>query len=103
LLSGKGLIAENRFFFVEPKHLLLPAARIRFAVKPAVDGRYHLVLRSDTFAMGVRVELRGGELALHDNYVDLDPNTSRTISFWSNLPAGRVHRLIRIKALNGQG
>ena len=61
------------------------------------------MLRSDTFAMGVRIESQEGELALHDNYVDLDPKASRTISFWSSLAADRVHRLICIKALNGEG
>jgi beta-mannosidase len=98
--AGGQMVTENRFFFLEAKHLKLPHARISLQALPAANGSARLLLKSNTFAMGVRLELLGGELNVNDNYVDLDPNRPRMIHCSSGLPAHRLRGLIRIKSVN---
>ncbi len=96
------MVAENRYFFLEPKHLKLPRARVTMQARSTADGRTRLLLKSSTFAMGVRLGVPTGDLALNDNFVDLDPRTPRILYCSSNLPAHRLKHLIKIRCVNPQ-
>jgi beta-mannosidase len=72
-------LSENRFFFLEPKHLGLPRARVTGTFRKTKDGTVELKLRSDKFAMGVCARIHGGETTFSNNFVDLDAGGAVTI------------------------
>jgi len=76
------ILSENRFFFVEPKHFRLPAARPHASVRWAADVEGVLVLRAAGFVKNLFVDLPGA--ILEDNFVDLDGGRTREFRFRSS-------------------
>ena len=100
LFDGKNVVSENRFIFLEPKHLSLPRATIKCDVVSVAAGYRHIILRSEVFAKDVRLAVQKGELDVHDNYFDLDPGAPRSLSIRSDLAPGELKRRITVTALN---
>jgi beta-mannosidase len=73
LVTGDMLVSENRFFFDEPKHLILPSAKIDLKIHKADAYSYTLKLRSKVFVKSIVVSIEGIDADLSDNYFDLDP------------------------------
>ncbi len=97
--NGK-LVGENRWFFVEPKHLQLPASKVSASVQKIENGKAHLSICSDMLAKNVRLEVEGEDVLFDDNYFDLDPGEPRSISLTSRQAASELERAIRICWLN---
>jgi beta-mannosidase len=98
LTDGGRAVSVNRFFFAEPKHSKLPAARIRLGLRKTGPESYRAMVRSDVFALGVVFSSRGG--MFHDNFVDLDPGVPHEIAITSRLSAAALRRSLKIRALN---
>jgi beta-galactosidase/beta-glucuronidase len=99
-LDGKGEEpAENRFFFVEPKHMELPSAEISADIRQVKPGVFRIALRSRTFAKNVRLEIPGTDARFSDNYADLDARKTRKILVTSSETLGRVKKRLTIRSL----
>lgn len=79
VMQGEQVVAENRLFLCEPKHLRLPSPRIQTSAEESDRGSHVLILRSDVFVRDVEVRVRGDEAILEDNYFDLDPGTTKRL------------------------
>jgi beta-mannosidase len=79
------LISENRFFFVEPKHLQLSDAVIRTKLSTGKNQRYALTINSNKFVKNVQIRIDGEDAVLSDNYFDVDAGSSKTVTFSSYL------------------
>jgi len=84
LLIHDILVSENRCFFEEPKHLLLPPAKIDLKVHKTDAYSYTLRLRSKVFVKSVVVSVKGIDTDLSDNYFDLDPGKPREVHLTCN-------------------
>ncbi len=89
---------ENRHFFSEPKHLDLPAHRIRYSLNRRKD-RYTLSLRSDRFLKNVAVDFGSLETVLPDNYFDMDAGSEKTLQFVSAYTLHKLRKNLSIRSL----
>jgi len=92
-------VSENRFFFVEPKHMELPPAVISTDVRRVRPGVFRIALSSPTFAKNVRLELEGTNGEFSDNYVDLEAKKSRIIALKCRERFGKVRKKLRVRSL----
>ncbi|HLX11490.1 MAG TPA: glycoside hydrolase family 2 protein, partial [Bacteroidota bacterium] len=99
--SGGKMIAENRFFFIEPKHLALPNLFVRHRLETGIEGEYLLTVSSTGFAKNVRIEVEGEDAVFDDNYFDLDANIPKIVRFCSLTPLGELRKKIRIHSYRG--
>lgn len=75
----KTLLTENRMFFVEPKHMVLPTPVIDSLLHEEKPGSYTLTLGADTLVRNIEVQVPGKEFFVDDNFFDLDAGEKRVI------------------------
>ena len=90
-------LSENRLFFVEPKHLDLAGAHVRTALRRGADGSSLLTVRTDRFVKNLRIEVRGGDVVLDDNYLDIDAGSPKLVRVSSRRPAGLLSKHIVLR------
>jgi len=79
LLNDNNLISRKTVLFSKEKNLKLPKALLSKSVKLEAD-KLSITLKSDCFARLVRVESLCSTLPFSDNYFDLLPGESKTIT-----------------------
>lgn len=89
-------LSENRLFFVEPKHLRLPRARVSGTVRRTKAGLVELRLRSDKFVKSAFAEIDNDDTILGDNFVDIDAGGSVNIRVASPLGVKDLRRRLRL-------
>ncbi len=99
-LSNGRRLSENRWYFVEPKHLRLPESNVTASVQDARAGIAMVVVCSERFAKNVRLEIEGEDVLVDDNYFDIDAGESIEVSLTSSRPAAELQRSIRLRCLN---
>jgi beta-mannosidase len=97
-VDGK-LVSENRFFFVEPKHLELPDAKIRTKLSAGKNNAYTLAISTNKFIKNVQVRIDGENVVLSDNYFDIEAGRSKTVAFTSSLSKAVLSRKISVRWL----
>jgi len=93
------LVSENRFFFLEPKHLQLPEADVRSRLMRLRDHNYVLSIRANTFVKNVQIVIDGADVLLDDNYFDIEPGGSKQVRFNSVLTLRELKKRIRLNCL----
>lgn len=93
------VVSENRFFFKEPKHLLLTSPRIETRLEKISNHVILLTAQSAGFAKSVRVEFTGADVKLDDNYFELDPGEPRTITLLTSCSVNELRKRINLKWL----
>jgi len=92
-------MSDNRFFFVEPKHMELPPAKISSHVRRISPGVLQIALRSGTFAKNVRLEVPGTNARFDDNYVDLEARKTVRIMITCTENLGKVKKRLTVRSL----
>jgi beta-mannosidase len=89
-------IGGNRHFFAEPKHLNLPEPGLKAELSEEGDrGMFTLRIMSTALARNVVVEIEGDDAVFEDNYIDIDPGSTKNIRFHSAMPFGDVKKRVR--------
>jgi beta-mannosidase len=99
LSDGKTVLAENRIYFAEPKHLLLPKPALTSDVHAIGGHAYRIDIHADVFAKDVCVEIDGLEADFNDNYFDIDAGGSKTLHCTVSAEPESVIRNLRIRSL----
>jgi beta-mannosidase len=102
LFDGARRISENRYYLLEPKHLALPPARIRLAIREKKRGVFEATVQSKALALGVALSATRGDPVFHDNFFDLDPGSEKTVLISSALSLAALRRVVKVRALNSQ-
>jgi beta-mannosidase len=92
-------VSENRFFFVEPKHLELPDAKIRTKLSGGKNNAYTLAISTNKFIKNVQIRIDGENVLLSDNYFDIDAGRSKTVTFTTSLSKTVLSRNISVRWL----
>ncbi len=72
---------ENFMLLVSPKEMRTPAPRLSFnVIKKEPEGKYNLILESESVVLSLYVWFEGLELSLSDNYFHLIPGRRKEIS-----------------------
>jgi beta-mannosidase len=77
------VMARNRTFFLEPKHLVFPDPGISTTLDQEAEGAFILTLRAQSFARNVSLDINGEDILPDDNFFDLDAREIKTIRFRS--------------------
>lgn len=83
LISDGDVITDNIFYFTEPKNLNLPKANPYFELKQDKEG-YLLTVSSPTLVKNLYLESLDPDAFFSDNFFDLLPSVSKTISISGN-------------------
>jgi hypothetical protein len=94
LLQGKE-VAEHVFLRESPRDLDLRPARIRWSL----EGSDRLVLQTDRFAYGVRLEVPD-DIVPGDNYFHLFPGEKKTVRLRGRLNPARLRSTLTVRSLS---
>lgn len=102
-LEWGGESYEQRFFLLEPKHLKLPAPRLRVSVLEHAKGDFLLKVSTRHFAKDIRLEIKNEDAFFEDNFFDLDAGTSKLVRVHSHVsPSTLSKRLVILSSYNGK-
>jgi beta-mannosidase len=93
------LLAENRYFFVEPKHMVNRPSRVVFELEKEADNVYSITLTSTTLEKNIRIEIENEDAELSDNYFDVDAGIPKLVRIISHLPQELIKERLRLRAL----
>ncbi|NML67880.1 glycoside hydrolase family 2 protein [Hymenobacter sp. RP-2-7] len=83
LTAGGATLSTNTHYFARPKDMALPKAGITATWRQATDSTYQVTLRNKTLAREVWLSLAQGDGFFDDNYFDLLPGETKTLTFKS--------------------
>ena len=98
IYSGDSVIAENLFYFVSPKNILLPEVNIKKEITEIPNG-YRIKLMSDNLVKNLFLQINA-EGHFSDNYFDLLPNQAKTTVFNTDTQVSDISNKIDILYLN---
>ena len=99
LKKADDLLSENRYYFVEPKHMVNLASRVVFELEKEGDNAYTLTITSTTLKKNLRIEIENEDTEVSDNYFDLDAGTPRVVKIISDLPQELIKERLRLRSL----
>ena len=86
LLADGQTLSTNTHYFALPKEMALPKAAVTATWQPATDSTYRVTLKSNALAREVWLSLREGDGFFEDNFFDLLPGQTKTLTFKSAGP-----------------
>lgn len=100
LISSSGaVLSSNNLYFKRPKDLKYTKATIQTDLSKQGD-RYLLKLSSSALAPRLEITFGDQEVALSDNYIDVLPNESVSISIKSQATLEQLKKTLKIKSLD---
>jgi beta-mannosidase len=84
LISGEESLAENIFYFTEPKNLALSNPEIEFSLKKNPGG-YLLILRCGKLTKGLFIDTPDPDAVFSDNFFDLLPGNEKSVMIQTEL------------------
>jgi beta-mannosidase len=92
-------LSENRYFFVEPKHMVNRPSRIVFELEKEAENVYSITLTSTTLQKNIRIEIENEDADVSDNYFDLDGAIPKLVKIISHLPQELIKERLRLRSL----
>ena len=83
LLASGQPVSTNTHYFALPKEMTLPKAAVTATWQPATDSTYKVTLKSNALAREVWLSLNEGDGFFEDNFFDLLPGQTKTLTFKS--------------------
>lgn len=98
LIKDRTVVADNVFYFVKPKDLYLDKASAEYSIQSTATGPV-VTLSSNTLLKNVFIDFGDLNVSLSDNFFDLLPNETKTVSVLSNVGIEQLKEKIKIKSL----
>ena len=92
-------VSVQRFFWREPKHLLLPKPNVKTILRRVDNDRCELRLQARTFVKNLRIEITGADIVFEDNFFDMDPGTTARVRFPSQEPVAELSKRLSLHSL----
>jgi len=96
--AGEQPLAENLLYFTPPKALELPAPLIAPSVE-AIAGAFRIQLRSEVLAKNVYLQVADVDGFFSDNYFDLLPGETKTLTFRTGTQVDDLPQRLQITTL----
>jgi beta-mannosidase len=96
--KNKNQLAENIFYFVKPKELLLDKPNVHYTIRREKD-KTVVMLSSDKLAKNICIDFDDLDIKLTDNYFDLLPGESRAVTLETKMSKENLSKKIKIKSL----
>jgi beta-mannosidase len=92
-------LGENRYYFEEPKHMVLSGQGPRSEVHAKGNGVFVVMLNAKKLVRDVFVEIQGEDAEFEDNFVDIDADTIKEIRFRSRSSSRDLSQRVHIEWL----
>ncbi len=99
LKKNDTVLSENRYFFVEPKHMQFPLANVEFRLSNDAENVHAVTLTASGFKKNIRIEIENEDAELDDNYFDIDAGIPKVVRIISRLPQKLIKERLRLRAL----
>lgn len=99
LKSGTQVVAVNRFFFVEPKHMQLQNPEISLEVQALKENTHTVTLKAKVFAKNVYLFVEGKMDGIHENFFDLDAGDPKHVVVLFPGPPDQLKTKLRVISL----
>lgn len=99
LSEKNGKSYSNDYFLLKQKDINFPKVAITTSIR-SVNGGFELALFADKFARGVFVSLSDEKAAFTDNFFDILPHQTQTITITTTLSREAFEKSIKIKTLS---
>jgi beta-mannosidase len=96
---GNEVLAENRLYFVEPKHMLLPNPTLTADIHSLGENSFQIDVHAELFAKDVRIDIEGIDADFSDNYFDLDVGAMKSIRCTTTAAPELVEKNMRLISL----
>jgi hypothetical protein len=84
--AENGVLSENRHYFAEPKHIVLPDPGLSVSVARTGGMSFAVTLRAKKLARDVCLEVEGTDAEFDDNVFDIDGGSVKTVHCRSEIP-----------------
>ncbi len=99
LKKDNDVLSENRFYFVEPKHMQISPATIDFQLSSDPGNVHLLTLTAAGLKKNIRIQVEGEDVEMDDNFFDLDAGIPKVVRIVSHLPQTLIKEKLRFRAL----
>jgi len=93
------VLSENRYFFVEPKHMQYQQSRIVFELEATAKNVFTVTLTSATLKKNTKIEIHDEDTEVSDNYFDVDAGIPKLVRIVSHLPQELLKERLRLRSL----
>ena len=93
------VLSENRYFFVEPKHMQYRPSSVDFELAKGADNVYAMTLTSLALKKNIRIEIENEDVEIDDNYFDIDAGIPKIVRIISHLPQELIKERLRLRTL----
>ncbi|MBP8790136.1 MAG: glycoside hydrolase family 2 protein [Breznakibacter sp.] len=101
LTNGKKIVAQGLHYFELPKNMALEQSEIKTEVTASSQGMVSIKLTSDKLVKDLMLSIPGQFTHFSDNYFDLLPEESVTVTLKTDLTAEQVKSRLRLRHLIG--
>lgn len=91
----------NNYFPVKQKEVDYPKATLSKSIRP-VEGGFDVTLKSDCFARAVFLATGDADSSFSDNYFDILPGESVTVTVSTNLPQATFEKQLKVVSLSDE-
>jgi len=99
LKKDDAILSENRYFFVEPKHMQIPLSNVEFRLSNDAENVHVLMLMASGLKKNMRIEIENEDAELDDNYFDIDAGIPKKVRMISHLPQKLIKERLRFQTL----
>jgi beta-mannosidase len=100
LVENENVISKNSFFFKPFKELKTEKPQVSFETAKTGDG-FDITVKTDRLAKNVYLQIGDEEGFFSDNYFDLLPGETATITLETNLSEERLKEVLTLRTLDG--
>ncbi len=93
------VLSENRFYFVEPKHMQIPLANVDFQLSGDAGNVHLATFISTGLKKNIRIEIENEDAEVDDNYFDLDAGMPKVVRIVSHPSKKLIKEKLRLRAL----
>ncbi|MGA7160255.1 MAG: sugar-binding domain-containing protein [Bacteroidota bacterium] len=93
------IVSENRYFFVEPKHMQIPLSNIEIRLTNDGVNVHSAVLTASGLKKNVRIEIENEDVEVDDNYFDMDAGIPKVVTIISHGLQKFTKERLRLRAL----
>lgn len=98
--TNNEVIAENRYFFVAPKHFNFPSGKVKLKISREGHQTYSVALTAPVFVKDVQLDFDDGMTVFSDNFFDIDAGERRVVYFASNRSLRKIKDNLSVRWLS---
>jgi beta-mannosidase len=93
------VLSENRYYFVELKHMQIPLTNVEFRLSSDAENVHVVTFTASGLKKNMRIEIENEDVEVDDNFFDIDAGIPKVVRIISHLPQELIKERLRLRAL----